>query len=407
MKEKIQLITYNETLLSNNETIATITNFNKAKSLDSYDINIIDMSNQNLWTTNANSITSNIRLISDIDSLKKMVSNSSRTVILVVLPQNINYKIYSGTTFQLKDIIKTFEEIIGLTVSINNLNLIYENNSNTVQGNKYNSAFVFSNNEHRCVFSSDISNKATTIKNNNLYLTTIDVINNDNPFSLVAFLKQLELIKNSEDIPDWVYKYNFNNDNIQNELIDKSNETIEKEKENIDECNKILLDNLYYKKILYVNGDELGKVVFEILEEILEISLKEFIDEKREDFLIKKNDMTFVGEIKGVTSNVKNEHISQLLVHTAKYYDKLQEESTKENVKSLLIINSERTKEVSKRNTIHEYQIELAIKNNTLIIDTITLLSLYEEYLNEKITTENVTTLLKERVGVLSLKDKN
>lgn len=403
MKEKIQLITYNEKILSNYEDISTVNNFNTAKSLDNYDINVIDMSNQDLWITNASNVTSRIKKISDIHSLKTMISNSNKTSILVILPQNIIYKTSNGTgaTYELKNIIQTLEEVISLTVPINSLNLIYENNTNSILGQQYNSSFTFLNDEDRSIFKSDISNKVTAIKNNNLYLTTISVINSDNPSGLIDLLKQLELIKTTEDIPEWVYKYNFNDDNIQNELITKAKEIIKKEKEKIEECNTILTNNLYYKQILYVNGEDLVKIVFQILEKILDTSLKDFIDKKSEDFLIKKANVTFVGEIKGVTSNVKNEHISQLLVHTAKYYDKLQENNIEENVKSLLIINYERTKEVSKRNPIHEYQVELAVKNNTLIIDTITLLSLFENYLNEKNSIENVIEILSKKSGVL------
>ena len=49
--------------------------------------------------------------------------------------------------------------------------------------------------------------------------------------------------------------------------------------------------------------------MFEIIEELFEISLKEFIDKKNEDFNFKKDGITYIGEIKGVTTNVKNEYI--------------------------------------------------------------------------------------------------
>lgn len=102
--------------------------------------------------------------------------------------------------------------------------------------------------------------------------------------------------------------------------------------------------------------------MFKILENIFELSLQDFIDDKHEDFLLKKGEHTFIGEIKGVTSNVKSEHISQLGVHVSQYNDKLQEENKKENIISLLIINRERNKEIDDRTEIHENQIELAKK---------------------------------------------
>ena len=96
-----------------------------------------------------------------------------------------------------------------------------------------------------------------------------------------------------------------------------------------------LKENLRYKSILYSNGDDLVRVVFEILENILDCDLSKFEDIKKEDFLIKKDNYTFIGEIKGVTSNVKNEHISQVDVHYQKYMDKLNEEKIQERVKEL------------------------------------------------------------------------
>ena len=55
---------------------------------------------------------------------------------------------------------------------------------------------------------------------------------------------------------------------------------------------------------------------------------------KKEDFLIKLPSCTFIGEIKGVTSNVKYEHISQIELHYRGYLDLLAER--KENNSSLL-----------------------------------------------------------------------
>ena len=62
---------------------------------------------------------------------------------------------------------------------------------------------------------------------------------------------------------------------------------------------------------MYTNGEQLVEVVFDILESFFSYSLSEFKDEKKEDFLIKLDSVTFIGEIKGITSNVKSEHVSQ------------------------------------------------------------------------------------------------
>ena len=161
--------------------------------------------------------------------------------------------------------------------------------------------------------------------------------------------------------------------------------------------------NLEYKSILYTNGDELVKVVLEILDEILEYDSSEFVDEKREDFLIKKEDITFVGEIKGLSSAVKNENVSQLDVHVQSYLDDLQQEGTEEKVKGLLIINHQRNKPIEERQGVHEHQIKLATRNESLIIETKTLLRLYEKYKLGKITKEECKKLFKNNIGLLEI----
>lgn len=162
-------------------------------------------------------------------------------------------------------------------------------------------------------------------------------------------------------------------------------------------------DNLRYKSILYNNSDALVEVVFEIIEYVFDISLSDFNDEKKEDFLFKKDSITYIGEIKGVTSNVKYENISQLEVHYSKYLDKLQENGITEQIKKVLIMNYERTKDIMLRDEINKMQIDLAVKNDTLIIDSKTLLTIYERILQGKITKNQVVDYIKNSSGIVDL----
>ena len=105
-----------------------------------------------------------------------------------------------------------------------------------------------------------------------------------------------------------------------------------------------------------------------ILDELLDYDSSEFVDEKREDFLVKKEDITFIGEIKGVSSAIANKNVSQLDVHVQSYLDNLQEERKEEKVKGLLIINHQRNKPIEERQEVHEHQVNLAKRNVSLII---------------------------------------
>jgi len=121
--------------------------------------------------------------------------------------------------------------------------------------------------------------------------------------------------------------------------------------------------------------------------------------------LLKYTDVTFVGEIKGITSNVKSENVSQLDVHCQSYADKLEDESKEENIKGLLIINPLRSKPLSERDEVHEKQIELAKRNGSLIITSDILLFLFEKYLMQETTTEKVIELFRNKTGLLSRAD--
>jgi len=140
-----------------------------------------------------------------------------------------------------------------------------------------------------------------------------------------------------------------------------------------------------------------------ILDELLDYDSSQFVDEKREDFLIKKEDITFIGEIKGVSSAVANKNVSQLDVHVQSYLDKLQEESTEEKVKGLLIINHQRNKPLEERQEVHEHQRNLATRNGSLIIETQTLLKIFEEYKQGKLTKEKCKKLFIDNEGLLMI----
>lgn len=114
---------------------------------------------------------------------------------------------------------------------------------------------------------------------------------------------------------------------------------------------------------------------------------------------------TFIGEIKGVTSNVKNEHVSQIDLHYSSYMDKLEEQDLHETVKQILIINPFRTKPLGERDPVHTAQIDLAIRNNCLIIETSTLLGIFEKFCGGEITTQKCKNVFASNSGLLRLEE--
>ena len=244
------------------------------------------------------------------------------------------------------------------------------------------------------------SEKVTTISVDDIVITTLNLQTEN---EILAFLGHIRFIERKIEIPSWIKDIKMFNDIDQEDTIKQNKEIIDKAKGKICASREVLDKNNEYKSILYTNGDDLVDVVKEILEQMLDYDLSNFVDEGNEDFRIEFNDIIIIGEIKGVTSNVKSEHVSQLDVHKQKYLDKLQEEGTEKSVKSVLIINHQRKNKPDKRQPINEEQIKLAERNESLIIETCTLLKLFQNFRNNKFLPVQFKEILKENTGVLEI----
>lgn len=407
--KKIQFVTYNEREFIDYNSHFQISNFNNLKALDNYDINIIDLSSESVWRNkehNTKTPTEYTVATLDYRSIRAMIINSQKSNIVICLPQNVKYycKCYSENHYyQLKDIIELFVKILEQIIPFSGFSIEYENNTTQIDNNEITSAFYFNGKAFQKLTYAKDSKKVTTIKYNNIVLTTLDLIKKKESNILLDFLKKIGLYKEESDFPEWLYNYEFNDDKILKCDINNAFEEIEKQNNIIKNAEKKLKKNMHFKSILVTQSSELVSVVFEILENIFEVSLEDFNDERKEDFLIKKDNITYIGEIKGVTSNVRYENISQLDVHCSKYMDKLQDEGGTEKIKKLLIMNYERNKEVDERNSVNQMQIDLAISRNTLIIDTKNLLLIYEKLLKGELKKEDIISYFSKNSGILEL----
>lgn len=404
---KIQIVS-NKTTNYNCKYNITYSSLNKPKSLDSYDINIFSLQDSYIWQYRQYN-EKMLVCTNDLKSIKQMIYNSRKAVNIIALPQNYTHSYnFSDNRYIYKIELKNeIDNLIRNLLSsiipdcMNNMyNLIYENSVTKLNKSKFNSAFCFIN-YNNVLSKSEGGNKATTINYENLILTTLDISSPD--VNLEDFIIGIGLDNEKIQFPQWLLNIQCFDDAEQQELIDISNEEIRLLNDKIENANNILEKNLKYKSILATNGDELVSVVFEILEKILDCNLSDFIDEKKEDFLIKKDNISFIGEIKGVTSNVKSEHVSQLDVHFQSYLDKLNESNITENVKAILIINPFRTKPLTEREAIHKIQIDLAIRNGSLIITTKTLLDVFEMFLANKIKAEKIISVFSNTIGLLDI----
>lgn len=406
----IQLVTEEEYKYNNYKEDFDITSFKSVRTFDNYDINIIDLTGEVIWKNIKNLSSKPVFPMiksSDFESLNSIAKDSKDSKIIYVLPQNIMYNMNfldQKKFAYLKDILGFYIEALKQVIPFKNINLKFGNNETMIGDKAINSAFYFYDDENGALTFSKNSNKVTTINNSIFYVTTIDILNGEVDKNINDYLKEIKLVNSINEYPDWLYLFNYNDDSDKKLEIEKAKEIIKEQKEIIENSNNKLKENLRYKSILVTNSNELVDVVFELIETIFDVDLTDFIDKKREDFLFKKDGITYIGEIKGVTSNIKYEHLSQLNVHYAAYLDELQESNQDENIKKILIMNYERNKNISDRDEINEMQINMAKREQILIIDTLSLLKINEMIINKNLTKEQVISIINNQVGLIEVK---
>lgn len=399
---KIQVINYD---LEQQEGNVIYTKLQSPRSIDEFDYVVIDLTNEYIWRNNhANCQT--INCINDFYSIQQMINNRTSATIIFVFPQNVSFKFHIDSSgryrnnIKMKDILPSLcgNILPNLIPSAPTIDLVYENTSTIIGGETYQAAFFFSS-YHKGLTLSYKSSKKTTIElDDKCFATTLDI---SSSAAVNNYITQLFEPMKIEDAPEWMHDIDFMDDEEQRIKINESETVILGEKQKIVQAKKRLAENDMYKSILYSTGDQLVNVVFMIIEKLLDCDLSGFKDIKQADFIVQKKTYTLIGEIKGVNDNVSNQNISQLENHHQIYMDTLQEKNTEENVHQVLIINPMRKRALDEREPIHENQIKLAKRYNSLIVETKTLLCLFEAFLSGKVTVEKCEELFITKTGLL------
>lgn len=413
---KIQLISNGDRKAINDPNI-TINPLSSPQSLDEFEVNIIDLSTPSLWRASAYNKNKAIDSINDFRSIQQMVDRKKKAYILYVLPENGDFYFYcpSGVigirneTKPLKDCLKlvslNISQILPSSIKEESApTIVFEKTKTKIGEFEYRANFhleqLYYQGWSELSLSID-SKKITVIGLCRIFLTTLQILESEE--KLINFIKFL--FPPAEDEPEWAKDIHVLNDEELEQTIESKKQEIALLEEEIEVANSKKRENARIKSILYTNGDQLVEVVFEILEKLLSCDLSTFEDEKEWDFLIQKDNYTLIGEIKGVTSNIKNEHISQLEVHYHHYMDILEEKGVKENVHQILIMNPFKNKLLSEREPVAEKQIDLATRNGSLIVETKTLLKLYEKFVAGDIDVAGCERLFTEKTGLLKESD--
>lgn len=372
-------------------------------ALDTFAVNVIDVSDANIWNCSKydSFVPEHVEQRENLLSLKDIVLNSKKSIQVVIVPQNIRitrkkvgYLFYDD----LKNNISFINDCLkNYMFALPNFSLGFESNETIINGRKIHSDFYFKN----CtdiVTTAIESDKPTTIKvRENLFFTSLFL---KEETDIIDFLKSVGLYKETNEYPLWLDEFNFNDDKCIKEKNRNLQTQIDSINNEIDLNNNKLKENLLIKSILIETGDNLVSIVFKIINEMLNIDLFDFEDEKKEDFLFKIDGFTFIGEIKGINEGIRNTFISQIDNHKSLYEDKLQDENLpSETIKKILIINDQRKKPIKDRDPIHQNQIEKAKKEDVLIIRGIDLLNIYELFKQNKIKREEIFEILKTQKG--------
>ncbi len=400
----IQMLTYSgkEEKLKGNEIV--LNSIHAPQSLDEFDINIISLADENLWVNYQDS-KSRIDSSEDLGSLSTMIINSRKTKVVILVPQNETYEFafyeYQGyaKSCELKYILNQLVDYIlpKLYSGFNRISLCYENTKTKIGNGNISAAFYFESAED-VLLSSEKSNKPTAINCGDVILSTLELKEYE---QVIFFLKEINLLRQKQAAPDWMKEIIMFDDEQQFVTIEKNRQAIKTAENNIANAMEKIDKNNEYKSILYTTGEELVKVVFEILENMLGCDLSQFEDKKKEDFSFEQDGIVYIGEIKGISSNVKSQNISQLELHHQGFMDEHPEIEDK-NLRQILIINHQRNMALQKRDPVDKKQIELASKYGSLIVETGILLKMFERYKKEELTREECFALLEQN-GVLEL----
>ena len=200
--------------------------------------------------------------------------------------------------------------------------------------------------------------------------------------SLIDTIKDKILTNQETSIsvaPDWISKPTY---------FLSGEKELTKQKNKIDE--ELFIASTL-KKLLYETGKELSKCVAFGLN-LLPLENIKYLEEDKSDIIFEKNNIVYVVEIKGKKEAANLDDLRQLL------HWKLEEESKDESkiVKGLFIINHFKDKCIEERsNPYTDRAIELAEKNDLILMTTWDLFNLVRDYRSGKINE-------KDMIGVLS-----
>ena len=223
---KIQIISYSTIFKINDPHMScTISTFERPKSFDEFDINVIDLNSPNLWSFSPE-YQKCTEAVYHLKTLKEIMRNSKRGIFIIIMPTNMKVSVhysecYTNQTVAIKDILKQVNQELS-TLVLSNIKLRYEISTTTIDEQNFYSDFIFDNVDGETIKWSN-GGKSTIVKHNEgLYSTTLFIENATNDLEiLVSFI--VSRFQKS-DVPDWFNGFEYFDDamlkNKRNKLLD-------------------------------------------------------------------------------------------------------------------------------------------------------------------------------------------
>ena len=403
---KIQLINHNGRN-ENNYVVTECNSFGQAHSLDSYDLNIIDLTSSAIWLNHSfNTDFETLDCDNDFGTLSTSIDNSSKTKFLYILPPNSYFQTsfdrrnsMSSKEFlikrQLKDIItylvKNLEKVIPIDID-----LYYEKTHTNLLGTKLSADFYFDSKMTKRYYNgvnlsenmvySDGSEKLVFLSYGRNSLTTLQANNND---ELLVLIQNVLIDESEEEEPDWFQDLRFFDDSKQSEAIQIENKKIEESKDKIKISKEIIRENKHFESILFKSGPELESILIEMLEKMCDVQ-SEFEDRKNEDYSFEKDGIHYIFEFKGLTKDVKKSNISQLVTHGHIYEET--NEVDADLIKKIIIVNRFKDIKPEERLSVSANVIDVArnTANNVLVIDSLVFLKMFELFKTGELTSKDI-----------------
>ena len=382
--------------------------FDDFELIDKFDYTIIDFSENEIWESDIVDDTK-LGIEKNLEKLNETISNSSSKKVIFLFPQDISWSRINryGASINISKRRTQFRNILIRRCFLHNtVGIGAVTNETSLNNITTKSDFFFQDIIHyyEPLTVSKYSNHPTTIRSFfcGIIFTFLSLATETN---LIDFLETIGIAVPHSNMPKWLEDYHwYNDDNLYN-TIQKNKIEIEALNKENKECSEKIKNNEFYKTILISQGDELVNTILKIFEEIFEIDASTFVDKKIQDFDMTISDVTILFEIKGISTNVKNQNITQLDLHESRFIDELNDKKCPipANIRKVLIINHQRDKKISERESINDQQIRLAEKKGVLIIETFTLLTLLERFRKNEITKDIISNYFINSIGLLKV----